>query len=184
MMPVSSAFSDPSGQTAGPSSPEAVGQQVAVRRHFLFGVMGVGADLANWNRGDDGAVLRRARRRVDDTKKIAALAVGVAGPDEQITTEWSAFGRRTKRESLPGRRTAGVALRLSLSRPAELSDAIPITDRASDGASTRAYDRACACEALRIGAQRQRAHRAGRANHHQLQTIEGHMLRGERRRTL
>ena len=74
------------------SGVESVREQEVAGRHLVLGVMRVRARRARGERGDNGAVVRRAWIGIDDAEEVAGLSFGIASPDEQVRIGCS--GRR------------------------------------------------------------------------------------------
>ena len=65
---------------------ESICEQRLARVEFMFGVVRPEALLPDRCRGDDGSVPIAVRRKIDDGKKIAVLAVAVACPGKEISS--------------------------------------------------------------------------------------------------
>ena len=65
---------------------ESIREQHPARAQFVLGVVGPRALLADRCRCDDGSVPITMLREIDHGKKVAVLAVVVAGPGEEISS--------------------------------------------------------------------------------------------------
>ena len=61
-----------------------VGEEDAARGHDVFGVVYELGLLIGIERGQQLPVVRRGRRRVDDSEEVGLLSGSAAGPDEEV----------------------------------------------------------------------------------------------------
>ena len=80
-----------------------VGKEDAAGRHDVLGVVYELGLLISIERGEELPVVRRGRRRVDDSEKVCLLPGSVASPDEEVVPGFCGLVRSRRGERGAGK---------------------------------------------------------------------------------